>query len=579
MKLIEALEILRRPAADSAQRIKMLLATGFTPLHLQTFLCAHLRSGAPEIAAEVKTGLYGDLAGTLERLDPAEIDALAVIIEWSDLDPRLGVRTLGGWRPADLAGIAQSAEASMRRIERSLASISQRIPAVVAMPTLPLPPLFTTRTAQMSSAEAQLHRIAAFATELLAQLPGTRVASTQQLALASAPASRYDIKSDLNSGFPYTISHACALAEVLAGLMRNRQPMKGLITDLDDTLWAGIVGDDGIEAISWSLDRHTQLHGIYQQLLASFAGAGVLVGVASKNDAQIVERAFEREDLLISKSDIFPVEAHWSAKSESVARILKTWNIGADAVVFIDDNPMEVAEVKAAFPEMDCRLFPKNDYAAAWAFFRDLRDAFGKPAVTSEDALRLESIRSAGVWRNDESSAVSPSDDFLAAAEATIAFDCGQSPEDTRAFELINKTNQFNLNGNRLTESEWRRFFADPGAFLLTASYKDKFGPLGKVAVLMGKTRGNRIEVAAWVMSCRAFSRRIEQQSLKYLFDQMGADEIAFDYQSTPRNGPLTDFLAGQLQSAPAPGAILTKDDFLARVPALFHRVEVSVHV
>jgi len=579
MKLIQALEILRTPSGESDMRMKVLLAAGFTPLHLQTFLAAHLRSGSPQIVPEMQTGLYGDLAGTLERVDPAAAGAVVAVIEWSDLDPRLGMRTLGGWRPTDLAGIAQSAEASLGRVVRALAAIAERIPVVIVTPTLPLPPLFTTRGARTSAAEARLQRNLASAIEELAPVSGIRIVNPQALAQVSAPADRYDIKSDLNSGFPYTLAHAGALAEIIATLLRDRQPMKGLITDLDDTLWSGIVGDDGPDQISWSLDRHTQLHAIYQQMLASLAGAGVLIGVASKNDSAVVERAFEREDLLISKSDIYPFEVHWSAKSESVARILKAWNIGADSVVFVDDNPMELAEVKAAFPEMDCRLFPRNDYVATRRLFHDLRDAFGKHVVSSEDALRLESLRAAGAWRGDEESAAPVSDDFLAAAEAVLAFDCGLSPEDMRAFELINKTNQFNLNGNRLTESEWRKFFADPGAFMLTASYKDKFGPLGKIAVVLGRANGRRIEVSAWVMSCRAFSRRIEHQTLKFLFDQLGVEEIAFDYRSTPRNGPLTDILREQLGSAPAPGAILTKSHFLARIPALFHCVEVSVHV
>ena len=430
MKLIEALEILRRPVVESAPAMKVLLAAGFTPLHLQTFLAAHLRSSTPAIAPEIKTGLFGDLAGNLERLNSSDqvaagVDALAVPIEWSDLDPRLGIRTLGGWRPTDLSEIVQSAASATRRVVDAIESISHRIPTAVSMPTLPLPPLFTTRAMQANSAEAQLRQVVAAATKSLSQFSGVRIVNPQHLDLISAPANRYDVKSDLLTGFPYTIGHACVLAEVLAALIRNRPPMKGLITDLDDTLWAGVVGDDGVDQISWSLDRHTQMHGIYQQMIASLSGAGVLIGVSSKNDAQIVKQAFEREGLLISKDDIFPFEVNWSPKSESVGRILKTWNVGADAVIFVDDNPMEVAEVKAAFPEMDCRLFPKDDYTGVWTLIKDLREAFGKPVVTNEDLLRLKSIRNAGVWREEDGSARNSCDDFLASAEACITLECG----------------------------------------------------------------------------------------------------------------------------------------------------------
>ncbi len=577
MKLIEALEIVKRPVADAAPGTKVFLACGFTPLHLQTFLAAHFRELHPEVRLEIKTGRFGDLMGNIERLNPSEIDAVAVLMEWSDLDPRLGIRTLGGWRPADLADIVESAGKSGMRMQRAITGVSQQVPAVVCMPTLPLPPMFPTRPIQAGALESQLHRIVSSAAEYLSQVPGVRVANPQLLAEMSAPADRYDVKADLTTGLPYTLGHASTVGAVLAELIQNRPAPKGLITDLDDTLWAGIVGDDGIDGISWDLDHHTHLHGLYQQFLSSLAGAGVLVAVASRNDAALVERAFERKDLLLSKNDIFPLEIHWSRKSESLRRILGIWNIGADAVVFVDDNPMEVAEVKAAFPEMECRLFPKGDYHGIWKFLRDLRDAFGKPLVTKEDALRLQSIRDAGAWRNEGGAVESNSDEFLKSAEACITLDYGQSTDDARAFELVNKTNQFNLNGKRFTESEWRNFFRDPASFMLTASYRDKYGPLGTIAVVAGKMHGRNAQLHTWVMSCRAFSRRIEYQCLKYLFENLGADEINFDYQATARNGPMQEFLTELLEAPPASGVSLKRDEFFARSPALFHRVEVTV--
>ena len=125
-----------------------------------------------------------------------------------------------------------------------------------------------------------------------------------------------------------------------------------------------------------------------------------MIGVASKNDAGLVEQAFERPDLLLSKEDVFPFVVHWASKTGSIRHILNTWNIAADAAVFIDDNLAEIAEVQAAFPEMTCKLFPRNDPAAIWRLLHELRDLFGKAVVTQEDLLRLGSIRNAESWRN-----------------------------------------------------------------------------------------------------------------------------------------------------------------------------------
>jgi FkbH-like protein len=578
MKLIEALEILRRPVADAAPRFDVFLACGFTPLHLQTFLAAELRR-LREQPVTVKTGLFGDLAGNLERLDAQSLQSLAVIIEWSDLDPRLGARTLGGWLPAELAGIMSAASSAGARLQRALIEVSARVPVVVCMPTLPFPPMFPTRADQGGLFETGLRELSASLAHSLAAQSAVRVANAQFLDSISAPGQRYDVKSDVTAGFPYTLHHASALAELFADLIQPRPPKKGLITDLDDTLWAGIVGDDGVDGISWHLDRHTQMHGLYQQLVASLAGAGVLVGVASKNDPAIVARAFEREDLLLSKSQIFPFEVHWQRKSESVQRILATWNIAPDAVVFVDDSPMEVAEVRAAFPEMECLVFPKNDYAGVWDLLKHLRDAFGKSLLTEEDTMRLRSIRDGAAWREAGSAGEGSADDFLKSAEAAVTFDAGKSAEDVRAFELVNKTNQFNLNGKRFSDAEWKNFLSDPAAFLLTASYKDKFGPLGKIAVVLGRVQGRTAKVASWVMSCRAFSRRIEYQCLKHLFDTWEVAEIEFEYEATERNGPLQEFLAEFVKAPLQPGMRLTKEQFDERVPQLFHHVERVAYV
>lgn len=577
MKLIEALEILRAPAEGETSRSRILLATGMTPLHLQTFLTAHLRILSPGMRAEVKTGLFGDLTGSLERQDPSELDCAVIALEWSDLDPRLGLRRLGGWRPETLGDVLNSAAATAARIQQAIARIAACVPVIVSMPTLPLPPIFVTRAAQQSSAESALRKISAALADSLSADSAVRLMSQQLLSLSSPPSARYDVKSDLANGFPYTIAHAEALGNLLASLVYHRPAMKGLITDLDDTLWSGIVGDDGVDGISWDLDHHTQLHGVYQQFLSSLAGSGVLIGVASKNNPAVVTPAFERSDILLSMQDVYPLELHWSQKSESVRRILLCWNIDPESVVFVDDNPMEIAEVQAAFPTMDCRLFPKNDSQGLWQLLFDLREAFGKSTLTDEDTLRMRSIREASEFHAGLSRESTSPDDFLRAAEACITFESGRDFGETRAFELLNKTNQFNLNGKRITETEWRQLVSDPDRLMITVSYRDKFGLLGMIGVLIARRKGSTIHITHWAMSCRAFSRRIEHQSLKYLFDEFAAAAITFEYEPTPRNGPLREFLAEITGGAPAPGVMLSKEEFMTRVPALFHRVEVMV--
>src|SRR5450755_4621718 len=128
MNLLEALERLNQPMAEDALPLRVFLACGFTPLHLETFLVAHLRNLCPARRIELKSGLFGDLIGNLERLQPEEHDSLAVVIEWADLDSRLGVRTLGGWQVENLTDIVETAKQSLARLEKTLRSIPPALP-------------------------------------------------------------------------------------------------------------------------------------------------------------------------------------------------------------------------------------------------------------------------------------------------------------------------------------------------------------------------------------------------------------------------------------------------------------------
>jgi len=572
VKLTEALHV-RQGAGGIPDRFSVALACGFTPLHFETFLAAHLQLALPKRRVEVTTGLFGDLPGTLERLAESGADAAVVAIEWPDLDSRLGYRSLGGWGPAQEIDIVKHAQATLARMRAAIDGAPASMPMAVSLPTLPLPPAFHTAGWQAGAAALEIQQgMACFAAEI-ARRPNHRVLNAQYL-IDRSSGSALDLKREILAGFPYTLAHADALGEALARLLQPPAAKKGLITDLDDTLWNGLVGEEGPDGVHWDLSNHAGLHGLYQQLLGSLAAQGTLLAIASKNDPAVADRALSRPDLLLRKESIFPVEVGWHAKSESVGRILKTWNIGADSVVFVDDSPIELAEVKAVWPEIECRLFPKKDYGAAERLLRELRDLFGKSSVGAEDALRLESIRAAAQRAEDPAQSGVSADVFLAQAESVMEVEFNPPPEDTRVLDLVNKTNQFNLNGLRHTESEWRRGLEDPGAFVMAVSYKDKFGALGKIAVLKGARNNGNVDVSAWVMSCRAFSRRIEHRSLEILFERFGAGEIRFRFQPTPKNSPLREMFEGFLDAPPEGDFALSRERFAQRVPALYHRVE-----
>jgi FkbH-like protein len=580
MKLAEALKIVRS-ASSNVPPLPVALLCGFTPLHLETFLRAQLCVQFPDRAPLIQTGLYGDLPGNLHRAE--DVAAAVVVIEWADLDPRLGLRRLGGWEPSQFQDILTEVNRSCERLQSSMATLAQKIPLAVSLPTLPLVPISFTSLSRASNFTLELRNRVASLGAALSLIPGIRLVDPQRLDVLS-PINRLAVNSELLSGFPYSLSHASALAEVLAELVVNRQPKKGLITDLDDTLWRGILGEVGVPGISWDLDHHSQIHGLYQQLLRSLAISGTLIAVASKNERSLVQQAFAVRDLILRETDIFPFEVHWGAKSESVARILATWNISAADVVCVDDSAMDLAEIKSAHPEAESLQFPREDPQAAYELLERLRDLFGKDQISHEDGLRSASLRVNAELRQHLAAArqVSPhaSDDFLRQLEGHLILSSQKQPFDSRSLELVNKTNQFNLNGRRFQETEWKNWLDSPDTVVLAASYRDKYGPLGKIAVIAGDLKndvssGTRTFcIRTWVMSCRAFSRWIEYECLRWLFSKLDVEEIDFDFQPTVRNTPMQNFLQQLCNAPPRPRCRLSRDQFAESCPTSSHSVE-----
>lgn len=578
MKLLEAMRIINGAAAAADRPVRTYaLACGFTPLALETFLRAELQQRRPDVRVALEIGRFGDLAGSIERMTAADEprEGLVVVIEWPDLDPRLGVRNAASIAGATfLDDVVRNTLDALERLRGRVERAAAALPVVVSLPTLPLPPVFHVTAGAAAVTSLRLRAaVAAFAADL-AGMRNVRVVDSQTLDRRSPTSDRHDVSSDLLHGFPYTRTHAGELAAMLTALLHPAPTRKGIITDLDETLWRGIVGEIGVGAVCWGLEHGAQSHALYQQCLASLADAGVLVAVASKNDPTVVAEALRRADLLVSPEQLFPVHASWGPKSAAVAEILAAWNVGADSIVFVDDSPLEIAEVQQRFPEIEGLLFRAEDGAATLALIERLRELFGRDEVREEDRLRTASLRSAAELRT---AAASADDDerFLAGLDAEITMTLSRDASDGRAIELVNKTNQFNLNGRRYTSAEWTAALDAPNAMLATVAYRDKFGPLGKIAVAVGRVADGRLRLDSWVMSCRAFSRRIEHHTALALLDALGADTMELDFVPTPRNGPLQEFLAAITGVTPttAGPVTLTRAQLEARSPALQHRL------
>jgi FkbH-like protein len=574
MKLIEALTIMQKPSKPDADLFSVFIGCSFMPLHLKTFLSAHLRQVFPDRKIQIKTGVFGDLPGNLARLARAPVDAAAIIFEWADFDPRFGLRNRGKWNPSVLPDIQNTVSAQSNRLLLLAEDAARSTPLAVCLPSMELPPVFHYHRTQCGSIELELRQtLNAFAVKLC-KIRNVKIVSEQLLHNLSPSANRIDVKSELMCGFPYRLSHASIVAELLALLIKPPLAKKGLVTDLDDTLWRGILGEVGVNGISWDIDNNSHIHALYQKVLHALAKSGILISVASRNDRQLAEKAFGREDLLLPKKCLYPLEINWGQKSASVGRILEAWNIGPESVVFVDDSPIELDEVQSVFPGITCLLFPKQKDHEGYEFLRLLRDFFAKEILLEEDIIRLDSIRKSTQLENADFVDTHTLSKFLERAEAELLFASNKDSYDPRAFQLVNKTNQFNLNGMRFEEVMWKSILRGSDAFIVTAAYKDKYGPLGKIAVILGRIKESQVLVDTWVMSCRSFGRRIEHKCIQYLFHKFRANRIYFDFHPTIRNGPLQDFFEEFLGERPETPFILTYESFMNKCPELFHKIE-----
>jgi len=569
VKLADALRILQSEPRDGAE-FAVHLISGSTPEPLSHFLAAHLRQHYPERKIRIKAGQFGDLAGNLGRYFESGVGVGVLLLEWADLDPRLGLRQAGGWGRAKAADMEGSVCLRLQQLRALFEKYAAGGLVYVSPPTLPLPAVLPVPRWQASTLELKLEELlAAFLAGIGA---GARVRVLSGRKLETASVERLDLKLWWQAGSPYSLPFASLLAEQIAGAIGAPPRMKGIITDLDETLWAGIVGDAGVDGVHWDLEHRATMHGIYQQFLQSLADDGVLLAIASKNDRSMVEQVLQRGDMLLSAASVFPVEAHWQPKPESAARILQTWNIGPESVVFVDDNPMEVAVMKSAFPAMECRQFPTTAPEKFWALLEELADRFGQSVGSDEDRLRLQSIRGnaervAMVDEHHSAEAI-----LRECAGVLTMLEVGRPP-DPRALELVNKTNQFNLNGLRYTEGDWLNYL-DGGGAVWMAAYGDKFGALGKIAVLAGRREGARLNVDTWVLSCRAFSRRIEFAMLDFLFREEKLQEVVLRYRGTERNTPFRDFLAAVSGTVTDGEIRISWEEFSSRLPALHLTIE-----
>jgi len=311
-----------------------------------------------------------------------------------------------------------------------------------------------------------------------------------------------------------------------------------LILDLDNTVWGGIIGDDGLEGIVIGQgDATGEAHLDVQQTALALRDRGIVLAVSSKNNDEIARQPFrEHPEMLLKEEHLAVFQANWNDKATNITAIAKELALGLDAMVFLDDNPVERNLVRGMLPQVAVPELPDNPalytrYLLAGGFFEAV-------AFSDEDRKRAEFYQD-NARRVALQQQVGDLDAYLVSLAMKITFQAFDDTGRSRITQLINKSNQFNLTTKRYSEDEVKDAQYSPDCFTLQVRLADVFGDNGMISVIICRRNGEDWEIDTWLMSCRVLGRKVERAVLQEILSQarqQGIKRLLGVYIPTERN-------------------------------------------
>ncbi len=320
---------------------------------------------------------------------------------------------------------------------------------------------------------------------------------------------------------------------------------KLIILDLDDTLWGGIVGDVGIGHLNLGGHDHIgEAYADFQRALKSLINRGILLGLVSKNEEPVALEAIKKHPEMILKLDDFAGwRINWGDKAQNIADLVSELNLGLDSVVFIDDSPLERARVREALPEVYVPEWPVDKMLYRSTLLS--LPCFDTVSITKEDLERSKSYAAERMRKNERLS-IPSSEDWLKALKIKVV--CEELNENNiqRTAQLLNKTNQMNLSTRRMREAEFKQWAAYSLHKVIVFRVSDKFGHLGLTGIISAQIKDKEAKVIDFILSCRAFGRKIEETMLYVLCRYAKKNKLKrvyMEYIPTKKNKPCLEFL------------------------------------
>lgn len=324
-----------------------------------------------------------------------------------------------------------------------------------------------------------------------------------------------------------------------------RAPRKVLCTDLDNTLWGGVLGEEGPDGIVTGSAFPGNCYLEYQKYLKQLSSRGILLAIVSKNNDTDVREAFQLRaaDLALNLDDFVATKINWNEKSNSIRELAQELSVGLDSFVLVDDNPVECEAIRRHLPEVAVIAAPLDE---PWKLIEMLASqTFFDANVVTEDDLNRVSEYKAQVQRAELATNSGGRDEFLASLGIVCTFVSALQGPLSRSVQLLGKTNQFNLTTRRRSAAEIEEFASAQGGQAVVIRVRDRFGDAGVVGLALARNRGNSCYIDSLLLSCRVIGRGVETALLAHLAEgalRTGATKLVGEFIATKKNAPCSDF-------------------------------------
>jgi FkbH-like protein len=500
---------------------------------------------------EVEIGGYGSYMddmmnpdGALARFKP---EVVLVILDLEDVAGRLPELCADGIN----IGVDAEVDTSLARLAQMLRGLRARGPARIVVQGFVLPDI----TSLGDVGDANLPRSLPNAVQ---RLNGGLAAICRDISDCvffdvDRLAARYGRREwrDTRMFFASRLAvSAGAFASYAKGLVRSvstlfKAPRKVLCTDLDNTFWGGILGEDGIDGIATGSAFPGNCYLEYQKYLRNLSARGILLAIVSKNNEADVREAFEARaaDLALGLDQFAGLKINWNEKAQSIRELAQELSLGLDSFVLVDDNPVECEAVRRQIPEVSVVMAPIQD---PWRVIEILSESrfFDAAVVTEDDVNRLGEYK-AQAHRAQLEDGAGSREEFLGSLEIVCTFLSALDAPLSRAVQLLAKTNQFNLTTRRRSAAEIEEFAAATGGQAIVVRVRDRFGDAGVVGLALARNVADECHIDSLLLSCRVIGRGIETAMLSHIAEnarRMGAQRVIGEFIPTKKNAPCASF-------------------------------------